>query len=465
MTGHLPALPDLKNLGRLVSGGLAEKLATAGRLMFTPGHLVRSDGLDPDPVLADLRTRHRQAVAAGDAAAAQQAHALHSRLASISELTPDLYADFAANPASIGNWLPALADAVTASGSHLQIPPTSVVRLPAELAQYLRLEYTTTNAVSRQTTDEIIADLLDLDTAESNQYFLKTGTFSSKFEFANALCAEPAEAGQYLHAVNNMAMSLGAGDCVEVCARGWIAPPEGTPTIYHGMPLRCEMRAFIDLGFDHVEAAPADREPEPGCGLVGITPYWHPAVMKRGLALAESEPGMSHIRGDRGTYMAHLPQLEAGFDAHREPVAGLLQELVEPLRQAGLAGAWSVDVLIDTAGCEEGEARYWLIDAAPMRTSALAEQLRTTDEYRLAPLERVLELSNEQVLDLRHWRSRLMAPGMPGAGSPAEPAAGDAPVIWRYRWNRAVGTADTAYVAAMQDVLGTSSDVDHYRGL
>lgn len=455
MTGHLPALPDLKNLGRMISGGLAEKLAAAGRLMFAPGHLVRSDGLDPDPVLADLRTRHAEAVAAGDTAVAQQVYALHSRLASISELTSDLYQALAANPASIGNWLPALTQAVTTSGSHFLIPPTSVVRLPIELAQYLRLEYTTTNQVSRETVDEIIAELLDLDTAEGNRYFLKTGTFSAKFEFANALCHEPDEAGQYLHAVNNMAMQLGAGDSVEVCARGWIEPEAGTPTIYHGMPLRCEMRAFIDLGFDHVEAAPADRPAEPGDGLLGITPYWHPAVMKRALALAEQEPGMSHIHGDLDTYMARLPELEDQFAGHRDAVADQLQALVQPMRDAGLAGAWSVDVMVDTVGCAEGgAARYWLIDAAPMRTSALAEQLRTTDEYRIAPLERVLELSCEQVLDLRHWRSRLMTPGMPGAKEPAVPAAGDAPIVWRYRWNRAVGTAGTAHTTNATDQQG-----------
>lgn len=99
-----------------------------------------------------------------------------------------------------------------------------------------------------------------------------------------------------------------------------------------------------------------------------------------------------------------------------------------------LAGAWSIDIMVDTAGLAEGEARYWLIDAAPMRASALAEQLRTTDEYRLAPLERVLELSSEQVLDPRHWRSQLMAPPMPGS---TETEPGQA-VTWRYRWGKAL---------------------------
>ena len=423
MSGHLPALAGLKNLIGKADGmadGMAGELAQRGLAMFAPGYIVRSDGLPVDETLADLRRAFDEKVRAGDAPAAQQIYALASRTASISDLTEDLYARFAANPASIANWFPALEQAVTESGSSFRLPATSIMRLSPELAQYLRLEYTGTNDLSRKLFDQLVFDGLGLERGRT--YFLKTGTFSSKFEFANARCTEPEEAGQYFQVINNAAMVLGAGDTVDLCAREYIEPEVGTPTIYHGMPLRTELRAFVDLGDPVPQTTSlaqslgltvraATREP----ALLGITPYWHPSVMVRALALAERQPGMDHIRGDYDTYLAAQNSLVAGFDAHRDGVAANLTALIEPLRAAGLSGAWSIDVMVDRGD-------QWLIDAAPMRTSALTEQLLVTDEYSLADPKRIEQLAGELIVDQFDPRMAGMTPGFDGP-------------THRYRWD------------------------------
>lgn len=415
MSGHLPALSELKSLLGNAADGLAGALHRRGLPMFAPGMIVRSEGLPVDETLAALRDRFDSEIAAGEIQQATSTHGLASRIASISELTEDLYNRFAANPASIANWFPALARAVDASDSTMRLPATSIVRLPIEIAQYLRLDYTETNQVSRDTVNALIADHLHLQ--HDTTYFLKTGTFSSKFEFANAKCSEPEQAGEYFHVVTNAAMSLGAGDTVDLCAREYIEPAAGTPQIYHGMPLRTELRVFVDLGSavgvgEHVQI----NEP----ALLGVTPYWHPSVMRRALALAEVQPGMQHIAGDYDTYTQHLHTLTDGFAARRDEVAAGITALIEPLRTQGLSGAWSVDVMV------EGDD-LWIIDAAPMRCSALTEQLLVTDEYALAGPALIKALSQELIIDHFDPRSTSMTPGFPG-------------VTYRHQWQTDAGT-------------------------
>ncbi|RFA34724.1 hypothetical protein CAI16_10740 [Virgibacillus dokdonensis] len=44
---------------------------------------------------------------------------------------------------------------------------------------------------------------------DDKTYFIKTGTFSSKFYFTNAKCSEPREMGEYFQVINNFAMLVG----------------------------------------------------------------------------------------------------------------------------------------------------------------------------------------------------------------------------------------------------------------
>lgn len=435
--GHLPTVNEMRTSMRqmLSSAAGQHQLDTfpADRPMFAPGHLLRTDGLPVDQTLAGLRRRAEKLAPGSDEAV--QNHALHERIVSVSDLTPALYEALAASDSSIMNWFPALAQAVNAASSDdsgdtgldLSLPATSIWRMPIELAQFARLPYEQTNAVSRELFNEITADRLGL--RPDGEYFIKTGGFSSKFEFANARCAEPAEAGEYFQVITNSAMSLGAATTVDLCAREYVEPDPGTPTIYHGMPLRTELRAFIDLG----PQALGPHEPEPaGHGVLGVTPYWHPSVMKRALALAEDRPGMDHIAGDYRTYCEHEPVLRAGFERWREPVAQTLQTLVPHLRAAGLSGAWSVDFMVT------GE-RLWLIDMALMACSALSEQLLVTDEYATAGPTVTRPLARELVYTVPRRRGTGRTPGLGDADGAGFQVIGppDAGIAYRYRWHQA----------------------------
>lgn len=429
MSGLLPSRQDLKKVLANAIGpadALLEKLRAANAPMFAPGYLLRSDGLPVDKTLAGLRERALNP--ATTPATRHQCHAVHQRTASISDATEDLYAAMSAEHNSIMAWFPALADAVALGTTSFELPATSIWRAPIEIAQYLRLPYEQTNTASREHVNAIVADALGLDTAldehgRTRDYFLKTGAFSSKFEFANTHCAEAHEAGEYFHVINNAAMSLGAGLTVDLCAREYIEPEPGTPSIYHGMPLRTEMRAFVDLD------APGDdggRDPR----LLGITPYWHPSVMKRALALAADTPGLDHVGGDYQTYLAHEQTLRADFDAHLHEVAVELNYLLEPLRAAGLRGAWSIDVMLT------GQRKH-IIDMSLMATSALAELLTVTDEYAFVSPVDVAARSGELVwttTDRERFPVRAACPpiGQSTTGSWIVTETGTP--AYRYRW-------------------------------
>src|SRR5699024_3806787 len=210
--------------------------------------------------------------------------ALLSRLISVSDLTGKLYKRLADNPNSLYNWFPPLVDAIKKSKSNFKIPETKVLRLPIELAQFIRLEYQKTSQGDRELFNQFIFNEFELE--DDKTYFIKTGTFSSKFQFANAKCYEPREMGEYFQIINNFAMLVGAGQSVDLVVREYIEDVENNPTIYNGMPLRTEFRVFVDCEKDE---------------LIGIVPYWHPIVMKRALKAGLSDS----MERDYQVYLDH----------------------------------------------------------------------------------------------------------------------------------------------------------------
>lgn len=402
--GLLPSLDDARRTDAAVGEAMrAAIVGFDGETMpetapqFGPYTMLRSDQMDIDnhlQVMDEIIDRAREGKTTlldrlrrrDTDEEVRQAAALKSRTMSVMDVNPTLHEVFAANPVTMGNWLPivdrALADA---EDVEFRVPATKVLRMPLPMAQFTRMEYASTNRISRETLNRMLVEIFDLE--DPGVYFIKTGTFSSKFEFANAKCAEPAEMGEYFQVITNTAMSIGAGDSVELVVREYIEDVDDSPTIYHGMPLRCEARAFIDLESD------APR-------LLGVVPYWHPSVMRRALAMAEEMPWMSHVHGDAAAYAERLPWLEARFDELLPRIISGLEKLLPELKEQGLGelyGQWSVDIM--AAGDD-----LWLIDMATMHTSALAEVLAHTDEYATADLADIAELAGRIELN-RHERS------------------------------------------------------------
>lgn len=317
---------------------------TPNRAVLIPGMLARSDNFDVDDIIAKIETM----IANGNTSLDK----LLSRLLSVSDLTEKLYDRFSKNPNSMYNWFPALRDGLKAAKKNpvtdLKIPATKILRLPIEMAQFIRLVYADTNVKDRETFNDFIFRAFDLE--DDKTYFIKTGNFSSKFQFANAKCSEPREMGEYFQVINNFAMEIFAGQTIDLVVREYIEDVEDNPTIYNGMPLRTEFRAFVDFDTNTVES---------------IVPYWHPIVMKGVLSAGLSKA----IQQDYRTYLSHEDKLLNEFNEHVGHVARELRKLIPYIN---LTGQYSIDVM-------KNGNDFYVIDMALAEDSALRE---LSAEYR-----------------------------------------------------------------------------------
>lgn len=190
------------------------------------------------------------------------------------DLDPVMYRMLDMNPASIGHWLPALVKA-NEGKTFFRIPKTTIAKAPLTLLQLSRVEYESLTAATLDVVDRWAQAAFRLKPDES--YFLKTGTFSNKYDFRNAHVTEPHEVmqiGEYLLYLQSQAVEMagplsqpatyGVSTTNEMVVREYIPDTHDLPTIYMGLPLRCEYRCFIDCDTDE---------------LLGIHPYWDPKVM------------------------------------------------------------------------------------------------------------------------------------------------------------------------------------------
>lgn len=382
--------------------------------MFYPGFIKRSDGLPVDNTMTDLHHRYSEDnydhVNDPD-----NIHGLFHRIASTSDLEPRLYDQCINNPTSMGNWFAPLVRAhAELDNPTLKLPKTRIMRLDQELAQAMRLQYHEINKLSQDILDRYFFEAFNLD--KDAEYFIKTGTFSGKFQFANAHCTEPDEIAQYFQVINNFAMFVGAGESVDLVVRDYIAPASNTPEIYNGMPLRCEYRLFVDFGdntkacdFDkpHSKAAYAHAFADPENAdtttfqpsILGTTHYWHRRVMRQHFAMCADPSMVVHTgieRQDAYTYRNHEAVLDEHFNTHLKSVEHAVEEIIPAMRGAGFRGQWSIDVMVNNAGTDNAE--FYLIDMAPMCESALVDELDTVDELRYTDLDTIHRHAERKML-------------------------------------------------------------------
>lgn len=283
----------------------------------------------------------------------------------ILDLDPVTYAILGTNKNAMSHWLPALAHAVITADAEgrgfFKIPRTRIVKIPIPLLQLSRLDYGSLTQATMKIVDDFCFQAFDLK--EDGDYFVKTGTYSSKFDFRNAHVTSPKEVhelGEYLLFIQNQAVIM-AGPLVqpsiygmsttnEWVVREFIPDPENNPTIYKGLPLRTEYRAFVDLDAGTI---------------LGITPYWRSDVMKKRFG-HEPDADSPHQIHDYITYSATEPALMARYEANKDRVVAELARLLPDMGAVGLTGQWSIDVM------QSGED-FWLIDMALACTSALAD--------------------------------------------------------------------------------------------
>ena len=141
---------------------------------------------------------------------------------------------------------------------------------------------------------------------------------------------------------NYEAMCCGAEGADEIVVRKFIESPHGTtPCIYNGLPLRSEFRVFYD--FD-------TRKP------IFTANYWDYDYVYPHL----------HDATDKIVFEHERERIEGAFKSEKDRVQAMVETAMK--RVTGLAGQWSVDILMD-----EGD-NLWLIDMAIAQRSAYWEK-------------------------------------------------------------------------------------------
>lgn len=268
-----------------------------------------------------------------------------------------LYEMLGTNPNSMSYWLPSLADAVHKTG-FFRIPKTKIMRVPLTLLQLTRLDYSTLTPGTMDIVDRFCFQAFGLD--ESKDYFIKTGTFSSKYDFRNAKVTgakEVRELGEYLLFIQHQAVMMagplaqpgiyGVSTTNEWVVREFIEDVENNPCIYKGLPLHTEYRVFVD----------ADEKK-----VLGMNPYWDPEVMKQRFGY-ETDAANPHQVHDYIIYKAHENTLMGRYYKDGGRVRTEINRLLPFL---DLPGQWSIDVM------QNGDD-FWIIDMALAENSALKE--------------------------------------------------------------------------------------------
>lgn len=276
----------------------------------------------------------------------------------IMDLDPVMYEMLGANKNTMGYWLPKLVTACMGQ-SFFKIPATKVAKVPLPLLQMTRLEYQALTPVTLAIVDKWAMKAFDLDVKKD--YFIKTGTYSSKFDFRNARVTsekEVRELGEYLLYIHSQANQMagplvmpgpmyGVSTTNEWVVRDYIPDVENNPTIYKGLPLHTEYRVFVDCDKDI---------------WIGFNPYWDPEGMKNRFG-HQSDADNPHNIHDYTIFKAHEGKL---MDRYYANIDMVLQEIEKILPRLDLPGQWSIDIM-------QNGNDFWIIDMAIAEQSTFRE--------------------------------------------------------------------------------------------
>lgn len=273
----------------------------------------------------------------------------------ILDLDPVTYEIIGMNRNTMSYWLPALEEA-TSTQSFFRIPKTKILKVPLPILQLTRCDYMGLTPITLDIVNRWAYEAFELD--ENKTYFVKTGTYSSKFDFRNARVTTPKEVrelGSYLLFIHFQALQMasplskpciyGASTTNEWCVREYIEPPVNTPTIYHGLPLRTEFRVFIDCDTDEI---------------LGVSPYWRSDVMLKRFEQAD-DADSADMKHDAIIFRMQEENLMKNYNENVDTVRKHVKEMLPNLN---LPGQWSLDVMLNGND-------FWLIDMATADTSAL----------------------------------------------------------------------------------------------
>lgn len=261
----------------------------------------------------------------------------------------------AMNKNAMGYWLPQIIEPTLDKGE-LIIPKTSILKVPTTMLQLTRCEYTELTRTTLDIVDEVCLRAFNLD--ETKDYFIKTGTYSSKFDFRNARVNDPKEVreiGEYLLFIHYQALQMasflvkpciyGVSTTDEWVVREFIQDKEDNPCIYKGLPLHTEYRVFVD--FDTKE-------------VIGINPYWDPTTMKQRFG-NEDDANSPHNIHDYTIYSMYEDTLMKRYEQNKDHVIKCVQHILD--NENSLNGQWAIDIM-------QNDDEFWLIDMALAENSA-----------------------------------------------------------------------------------------------
>ena len=277
----------------------------------------------------------------------------------ILDLDPITYEIIGTNRTSMGHWLPQLVAAARGK-DFFRIPATRIAKVPMTLLQLTRQDYGALTPTTLKIVDDWTHRVFALE--DDKDYFIKTGTYSSKFDFRNAKVSgakEVRELGEYLLYIHFQALQMasplstpciyGASTTNEWVVREFIADKENNPCIYKGLPLHTEYRVFIDADTDSV---------------LSCVSYWDPDTMKRRFRDGAGN-GSMHDAHDYLIYKAHEDTLMKRYEDNKDAVVEHVKELLPDL---DLHGQWSLDIM------QNGDD-FWLIDMGVAENSAFYESV------------------------------------------------------------------------------------------
>lgn len=279
------------------------------------------------------------------------------------DLDPITYAILGENSNTFGKWFPQLEKAVE-KNSFFKIPKTKFIKVPLPLLQLTRLDYERINETTKKIINKYCMKAFELDV--NKDYFVKTGTFSYKFDFRNCKVTkgkEVTELGEYLLFIHNFALNMssylskptivGASTTNEWVVREYVEDLENNPTIYKGMPLHTEYRVFIDC--DNKE-------------IIGAAPYWDVKLLTERFTRGHDKD-TADKKHDYISVQVHKEVLEERYNKNIEKVKEKVNELLKDL---DLKGQWSLDIM-------QNKDDFYIIDMALANQSAL---------YDCVPLEK-----------------------------------------------------------------------------
>lgn len=256
------------------------------------------------------------------------------------------------NPNLLSFWYPKIESA------GILTPKSSIYKLSYDETQFLGemvidKGFSTLNMTSEEIikSNDLLCKLWSSIDFESDKYFIKTGTYSNKFEFENSIIDTREDLDDALASVYYYDLMVGAGGQTELALREYIESKEDLPTIYSGMPLRPEYRVFYD--FDNNK-------------VVYNTEYWEYDTMINGI----------HDEQDREVYKSTYPNLHKNYISNLDPVLEYAKKELPKIK--GLEGIWSVDFMLDRSDSSE---KIWLIDMALGKNSYFWDPKQVEEYY------------------------------------------------------------------------------------